>query len=46
MKSLIRPQGVPYIRARVKTMPVMKKEIELEETKLKSGFQRAFLMKI
>ena len=31
MKSLIRPQGVPYVRARVKTMPVMKKEIELED---------------
>jgi hypothetical protein len=31
MKSLIRPQGVPYIRARVKTMPVMKKEIELDD---------------
>ena len=31
MKSLIGPQGVPYVRARVKTMPVMKKEIELED---------------
>jgi hypothetical protein len=31
MKSLIGPQGVPYVRARVKTMPVMKKEIELDD---------------